>query len=116
MGTPKPTRNDGQPADNQPRRYQTIRIHLNRCTIETPLAHLPILKTQKQGSHHSAYSVLQIRNKLNRQQRKTPLAPPAQKPGDGYPLLAKLRKQLNGIPKVWGNLSVAVYIVADRAL
>ena len=29
-------------------------------------------------------------------------------------LLFKLLKQLDGIPKVWGNLSVAVYIVADR--
>jgi hypothetical protein len=29
-------------------------------------------------------------------------------------LLFKLLKQLDGIPKVWGNRSVAVYITADR--
>jgi hypothetical protein len=75
---------------------------------------LPVVITQKQGPDHSRHCVLKIRNQLNRQQRKAPLAPPAQKPGDRNPLLAKLRKQLDGIPKVWGNLSVAVYIVADR--
>ncbi len=116
MGTSKPTRNDGQPADNQPRRYQTIRIHLNRCPIETTMPHQPISITQKQGSNYSPNCVLKIRYQLNRQQRKTPIALPAQKTGDGNPLLAKLRKQLDGIPKVWGNLSVAVYIVADRTL
>jgi hypothetical protein len=114
MGTPKPTGYYCQPAGNQPWGNQTVHIHLNRCTIETPLTHLPILKAKKQGPDHRTDCVLQIRNQLNRQHRKTPPAPLAQKPSDGNPLLVKFGKQLDGIPKVWKDLSVAVYTAADR--
>jgi hypothetical protein len=31
-------------------------------------------------------------------------------------LLFKLRKQLDSVPKVWGNLSVALYLAADGTL
>ena len=116
MGTPKATGNDGQPADNQVRSRQTVRIHRNRCPIETPIPHLPIGITQKQGADHCSNCVLKIRNQLNRQQRKGCLPLSAQKPGDGNPILFKLRKQLDGIPKVRGNLPVAISISADRTL
>jgi hypothetical protein len=59
---------------------------------------------------------LQIRDQLNRQQRKSFLPLSAQKPGNGNPLLFKLRKQLDSIPKVGGNRSVAISIAADRTL
>jgi hypothetical protein len=59
---------------------------------------------------------LKIRNQLNRQQREGRLPLSAQKPGNGDPLLFKLRKQLDGISKVWGNLPVALYLAADRTL
>jgi hypothetical protein len=59
---------------------------------------------------------LKIRNQLNRQQREGRLPLSAQKPGDGNPLLFKLRKQLDGISKVWGNLPVARYPTADGTL
>jgi len=114
--TPKSTDNDGQPAENQPRRYQTVRIHLHRCPVESPIPPLPIATTQKQGADHSAYGILQIRDQLNRQQRKGFLPLSAQKPGNGNPLLFKLRKQLDSIPKVGGNRSVAISIAADRTL
>ena len=116
MGTPKPTGNYGQPADNQPRRHQTVRIHLNRCPIETPLTHLPILITQKQGSDHSPHGVLQIRNQLNRQQRKGCLLFSAHKSGNGDPSLLEPGKQFNGISPVRGNLSITVITTADRTL
>ena len=116
MGTPQPTGNDGQPADNQVCGHQTVRFHGNRCPIETPVPLLPVLITQKQGSDHSPHCVLKIRNQLNRQQREGGLSLSAQKPGDGNPFLFKLRKQLDGISKVWGNLPIAFYLTADGTL
>ena len=115
MGTPKPTHHEPQPAENQPRREQTLRIDLERRTKEAPLPRLPTAPTHKQRPHHRTERVLHIGNQLNRQQRKGPLVFAAQKAGNRNPALLKTRKQLNGIPPVGGNRPVAIKIATDRA-
>jgi hypothetical protein len=115
MGTPKPLHNDRQPAGNQPRSDLTVRIHRYRCAKETPLAHLPTPKTHKQRPHHRTDRVLKVGYQLDREQRKGPAVPWAQKARNGNSLLLEVRKQLNGIPPVRGNLSIAIKIATDRA-
>lgn len=70
MGTPKPMDNDLQPAHNQPRGQQTIRIHRihrNHGAPKTPLPPLPTSITQKQCPEHRTHRILQVRNQLDRQ-------------------------------------------------
>ena len=114
MGTPKPTDNHCQPAGYQVRGDETVRIHLNRSPVETPLPHLPVLNTQKQGPDNGTNRVLKVGNQLDRQQRKGSAASSAQKTGNRNPILLETRKQLNGIAPVRQNLPITVKIATDR--
>jgi len=115
MRTPKPPHHHAQPAQHKPRGHQTVRVHLNRCAIESPPACPPTPKPQQQRPHHGAYRVLHIRNQMDRQQGKCPPATSTHKPGNGNPFLLKPRKQLNGISPIGGDLSMAVFLSADGA-
>ena len=92
-----------------------IRIHANRCTIETLLTHLPDLKTHKQRPDHRTDRVLKVRNQLDRQEGKGPAPPSAYKTRNGNLLLPESGEQFNGIPPVRGDLSITIRTTADGA-
>jgi hypothetical protein len=114
VGTPKPLHHHRQPACNQPRAEQTLRVHPHRGPMETSLSHLPALDTQEQGSHHGIDRVLKVRNQLDRQRRKGPPASAAHKPRNRNAFFPELREQLNGISPVGSNLPIARLLTTDR--
>jgi hypothetical protein len=114
MGTPKPLHHHRQPAGNQPRGEQTLRVHPHRGPMEASLSHLPAPDTQKQGSHHGIDCVLKVGNQLDRQRRKGPPASAADKARNRNAFFLELREQLNGISPVGGNLAIASLLATDR--
>ena len=111
----KPLQNNRQPADNEPGSDKAFRVHANRCAIEALLTHLPALKRQKQGPDHCADRVLKVRDQLNRQEGKSPSLLPAQKPGNGDLLLPESGEQLNHMPPIRSDFSIAFRTIADGA-
>ena len=83
--------------------------------MEALLTHLPALKRQKQGPDHCADRVLKVRDQLNRQEGKGPSPLPAHKASNGDLLPPESGEQLNGMPPIRGDLSIAIRTVADRA-
>ena len=83
--------------------------------MEALLTHLPELKAQKQGPDHRTDRVLKVRDQLNRQEGKGPSLLPAHKAGDGDLLLPESWEQLNHMPPIRGDLSIAFRPVADGA-
>ena len=114
VGSPKPEKNHRQPAGNQPRSHEALRVYRHRCTMKAFLPHLPALDAQEQGSYHGIHGVLMVGNQLNRQRRKSPLASAAHKTRNRNAFFPELRKQLNGISPVGGNLPIATLLTTDR--
>jgi len=67
MATAKPPDHSCQPAGNQPRGNQTLRVHFHRGSIKASLSHLPAPHPQKQSPYHGTHGVLKVRNQLDRQ-------------------------------------------------
>jgi len=114
VGSPKPEKNQRQPAGNQPRSHEALQVYRHRCTMKAFLPHLPALDAQEQGSYHGIHGVLMVGNQLNRQRRKSPLASAAHKTRNRNAFFPELRKQLNGISPVGGNLPIATLLTTDR--
>ena len=114
VGSPKPEKNHRQPAGNQPRSHEALRVYRHRCTMKAPMPHLPALDAQEQGSYHGIHGVLMVGNQLNRQRRKSPLASAAHKTRNRNAFFPELRKQLNGISPVGSNLPIASPLTTDR--
>ena len=111
----KPPQNNRQPVGNEPRGHETFGVHASRCAKEALLTHLSPLKRQKQGSDHRTDRVLKVGDQLDRQGGKGPSPLPAYKTSNGNLLLPELGEELNGIPPIWGDLSIATRTAADRA-
>jgi len=115
MGTSKPTKHHRQPAGNEPRGNQTIRINLHRGPMKAPLSPLPALDAQEQGSCHGVHGVLKVGDQLAWQQGEGPRDSSTQKARNGNPFLLEDRKQLGRIPPVRGDLSITVFFPTDGA-
>lgn len=113
VGASKPLDNDPQPADNQVRGYQTVRINLRRCAKKALLPLLAPSITQKQRPYNRCHRVLEIRNQLDRQQRKSPSLPPTQKTRNRNPLLLEIREEINRTTPVRGYLTITIKGAAD---
>jgi len=111
----KSLQNDPQPAGNEPGGDKAFRVHANRCPIETLPAHLPALKRQKKGPDNCADRVLKVRDQLNRQEGKGPSPIPAHKTSNRDLLLPELGEELNYMPPIRSDLSIAFWTVADGA-
>ena len=111
----KPLQNNPHPAGNEPGGNKAFGVHVNRCAIEALLAHLPVLKRQEQGLDHRTDRVLKVGDQLNRQKGKSSSPFPAHKARDGDLLLPEFGEQLNDMPPVRGDLSIAIRTVADGA-
>ena len=92
VGTPKPERNCGQPARNQPRGYKTLLVHRYRGAMKALLSPLAAFPHQEQRSYHSIHRVLVIGNQLDRQQGKRSLPLFAEKTGNRNTLFLELRE------------------------
>jgi hypothetical protein len=114
MSPPKPKNNYCQPAGNQPRSHEALRVYRHRCTMKALLPHLPALDAQEQGSYRGIHGVLKVGNQLDRQRRKSPPASAADKTRNRNAFLPELREQLNGISPVGGNLAIASLLTTDR--
>jgi hypothetical protein len=111
----KPLQNNRQPAGNEPRGNKAFGIHANRCAIEALLTHLPELKRQKQGPDHRTDRVLKVRDQLNRQEGKGLSPLPAHKASNGDLFFPEFGEELNGMPPIRGDFSIATRTAADRA-
>jgi hypothetical protein len=111
----KPSQNNRHPAGNEPGGNQAFGVHINRCAIEALLPHVPVLKRQKQGPDHRTDRVLKVRDQLNRQEGKSPSPFSTYKAGNGDFLLLEFGEDLNGIPPIRSDLSIAIRTVADGA-
>jgi hypothetical protein len=111
----KPPRNNHEPTGNEPGGHETFGVHASRCAKEALLTHLSALKRQKQGSDHRTDRVLKVGDQLDRQGGKGPSPLPAYKTSNGNLLLPELGEELNGIPPIGGDLSIAIRTAADRA-
>jgi len=109
----KPLQNHPKPAGNEPGSCQTVRVHLDRCPIESLLTTLPASKRQKQDADHRTDRVLKVRDQLKGQERKGPSLLPAQKPRNGYALFPEFREQFSGLPQIRGDLTIAIRAVAN---
>jgi len=87
----KTLQNYHQPAGNEPWGNKAFRIQVDRCAKGALLTHLPKLKGHKQGPDHRIDSVDEVRDQLNRQERKGPLPLPAYKAGNGDLFLSEFR-------------------------
>lgn len=114
VGPPKPADNDGQPVANQIGGHHTVLIHFNRSTIESPVTHLPISKSQQHDPNHRIDCILTVRDQLNRQQRKGALPPATYKACNGHLDLVEPGKQLNGTSPVCSDRPVTLKTTADR--
>ena len=115
MGTPKSSKDHSHPAGHQPGGHLTVRINFHRGAMKAPLPHLPAAQAQEQSPQDRTGRVLEIGNQLDRQQGEGSPAPSAQKAGNGNAFLRKPWKQLNRIPPVGSDLSVAVLLSTDGA-
>jgi hypothetical protein len=113
MSPPKPKDNRCQPAGNQPRSHEALRVYRHRCTMKALLSHLPALDAQEQGSYGGIHGVLKVGNQLDRQRRKGPPASAAHKTRNRNAFFPELREQLNGISPVGGNLPIASRFTTD---
>jgi hypothetical protein len=113
MSTFKANHHHTQPAEDQVRGEQTIRVHLQRCPPEAPLSFLPVFHPQEQSSYHRAYGVLQIGDQMDREEGKGTTLTSTQKARNGDPLLPKGREQINAIAPVRGNGPIAVSLATQ---
>jgi len=111
----KPSQNNRQPAGNEPRRNQTFLVHASRCAKEALLTHLPVLKRQEECPDHCTDRVLKVGDQLDRQRRKGPSPFPAEKTSNGDLFFPELREELDGIPPIRGDFSIAIRTAADGA-
>ena len=111
----QPPQNNRQPAGNEPGGHETLLVNTNRCTEEALLSPLSALKRQKQGPDHRTDRILKVGDQLDRQGGKGPSPLPAHKASNGDPFLPELREELNGIPPIGGDLSIAIRTIADGA-
>jgi hypothetical protein len=113
MASAKPPQNDCQPASNEPGGDITILVHANRCAKEAMLTHLPALKRQEESPDHGPDRVLKVRDQLDWQKGKALFPLPAEKTGNGDLLFPEFSEELNGIPPIGGDLSIAIRTAAD---
>ena len=111
----KPSQHHGQPAGNQVRGQQTVRIHSQRSPAEALPPGLPAAQPQHQNTQYRSDAVLVIGDQLDRQQREGTLQLAAQKTCNRDSPLVKDRKQLNGVPPVGRDLPIATTTPTKRA-
>jgi len=114
MSTPKPEHYPCQPTGNQPGGYKAVRVHRYRGAMKTLLSHLPELQDQEQSPYHGIHGVLMVWDQLGRQERKGALPFIAEKAGNRHALFPELREQVNSVPPVGADLSVATLLSTDR--
>lgn len=115
MSTLKSSKDYKEPAGHQPGGDEAILINPHRGAMEPSLSHLPALLTQEKRPQDGLCGVLKVGDQLHRQHRKGSRAPSAQEASNGDASLLECREQLNRIPPVGGDLSVAMFLPANGA-
>ncbi len=115
MSTLKSSKDYKEPADHQPGGDEAILINPHRGAMEPSLSHLPTCMAQKKRPQDGLCGVLKVGDQLHRQHRKGARAPSAQEASNGDASLLECREQLNRIPPVGSDFSVAMFSSTDGA-
>lgn|GEM_PF-2498199 len=115
MSTSKSSKDYKEPADHQPGGDEAILINPHRGAMEPSLSHLPTCMAQKKRPQDGLCGVLKVGDQLHRQHRKGSRAPSAQEASNGDASLLECREQLNRIPPVGSDFSVAMFLPANGA-
>jgi hypothetical protein len=111
----KPPQNNHEPTGNEPGGHEAFGVHASRCAKEALLTYLSVLKRQEECPDHGIHRVLKVGHQLDRQEGKGPFPLPAHKTSNGNLLLPELGEELNSIPPIGADLSIAIRTATDGA-
>jgi hypothetical protein len=115
MSTSKSSKKYSHPAGHQPGGHTAVLINFHRGAMEAPLPCLPAVQAQEQCPQERTGRVLEIGNQLDGQQGQGCPPPSTQEASNGNAFLRKPWKQLNRVPPVGSDLTVAVLLSTDGA-